>query len=112
MYPEIADGIRCGDKWDAGHLQGFDADAEHIYWVFTRRLVKTDLKGNVVKDIAIKKEKNAPKLHGGDFLPDPESPGIFSRSLQRHPVQALFPARGIFCSGWTHGEVPAFFQPR
>ncbi len=65
-YPEIADGIRCGDKWDAGHLQGFDADAEHIYWVFTSRLVKTDLKGNVVKDIAIKKEKNAPKLHGGD----------------------------------------------
>ena len=59
VKPDITAPIRCGDKWDAGHLQGLDGDATHLYWSFTHKLVKTDLQGNVVKEAPFKKEKNS-----------------------------------------------------
>ena len=31
-----------------GHLQGLVTDKKHLYWSFTRKLVKTDLRGKVV----------------------------------------------------------------
>ena len=66
VKPDITAPIRCGDKWDAGHLQGLDGDATHLYWSFTHKLVKTDLQGNVVKEAPFKKEKNSTRVHGGD----------------------------------------------
>ncbi|MEG0693316.1 MAG: hypothetical protein RR444_09590 [Oscillospiraceae bacterium] len=38
-----------------GHLQGFEPDDknEFLYWSFTDKLVKTDMRGNIVKEQAV-----------------------------------------------------------
>ena len=51
--------IVCGGEY-GGHLQGVATDGTHIYWSFTRQIVKTDLTG---KTLAV---RDAPS-HQGDL---------------------------------------------
>lgn len=46
-----AEKIACGGEY-GGHLQGVATDGTHLYWSFTRQIVKTDLTGKplVVRD--------------------------------------------------------------
>lgn len=48
-----------------GHLQGFTAIGQHLYWVSNHHILKTDSKGNVIKRVLLKKE-NQFRRHGGD----------------------------------------------
>jgi len=49
--------IECEGLY-AGHLQGVATDGESIYWSFTVKLVRSDLKGHVLKEIDV------PSHHG------------------------------------------------
>jgi len=49
--------IICEGAYD-GHLQGVDSDGTNIWWSFTTRLVRTDLKGHVLTSAQV------PRHHG------------------------------------------------
>ncbi len=53
ILEEIPESIQYSTDYD-GHLQGFATDyKKYIYWSHTRQLVKTDLKGSVLKEIDV-----------------------------------------------------------
>ena len=47
------------------HLQGIAADSEAIYWCFTRRLVKTDMAGKVLKTVEVRSHHGDLTCHDG-----------------------------------------------
>ena len=69
-----AEKIVCGGEY-GGHLQGVATDGTHIYWSFTRQIVKTDLTG---KTLAV---RDAPS-HQGDLC-------VKAHSLHRGRLQEV-----------------------
>ena len=56
--------IACAGEY-RGHLQGLATDGSHIYWVFTRNIVKTDLSGRVLAKRAMPHHCGDPCWHRG-----------------------------------------------
>ena len=55
------------------HLQGIESCSRYIYWVFSKHLVKTDLSGQLIRQIPLHKEAGK-RIHGG-------SPVLVERKL-------------------------------
>ena len=61
--------IVCAGEYP-GHLQGIATDGKHLYWVFTRTLVKTGLDGRIIAKRDMKHHCGDPCWHEGKlFVP-------------------------------------------
>lgn len=73
--------IVCGGVYK-GHVQGVATDGKSIYWAFTERVVRTDLKGKVLAGCAVKGHAGDPCWYNGRLYV-PVAQGSFNRELKK-----------------------------
>ena len=82
--------IICTDDSPKGqHLQGITSCGKYIYWVFSKKIIKTDLTGKIIKKVPLHKEAGK-KVHGGspawlDKLYVPYCASGFNKKLNGQP---------------------------
>ena len=66
VFPDIQKNLTNPEELTiTGHIQGFAADSQNIYWVGHDTIIKTDFNCKIIKQIPLKKE-DGKSVHGGD----------------------------------------------